>query len=94
MDRSFYVYILASKSGVLYVGVTNNLVVRIGRHKEGRIPGFTRKYNVTRLAWFEAHTSIRGAISREKEIKGWRRSKKVKLIETINPLWKDLSEDP
>ncbi len=69
-DGSFYTYIMASDSGVLYVGVTNNLTVRVGEHKERLIPGFTRKYNVTKLVWYEPHSSIRAAIAREKQIKG------------------------
>jgi len=72
MERTFHVYFMASKSGVLYLGVTNNLPLRLGQHKEKILPGFTKKYNVTKLVWFEPHTSIRSAISREKEIKKWR----------------------
>ncbi len=90
-DGSFYTYIMASDSGVLYVGVTNNLIVRVGEHKERLIPGFTRKYNVTKLVWYEPHSSIRAAIAREKQIKGWARMKKVKLIEQRNRGWQDLS---
>jgi putative endonuclease len=92
MERTFHVYIMASASGVLYTGVTNKLAVRVGQHKDKWIPGFTRRYNVTRLVWFEAHSSIRAAISREKEIKSWRRSRKIALIEAMNPKWKDLSK--
>jgi putative endonuclease len=88
MDRTFCVYIMASKSGVLYTGVTSNLAVRVGQHKQGRIPGFTQKYNVTRLVWFEAHTSIRAAISHEKLIKGRTRTRKIDLIESMNPAGK------
>lgn len=76
---------------MLYAGVTNNLAARVMQHKQKLIPGFTQKYNVTRLVWFEPHSSIRAAISREKEIKAWRREKRVKLIEGTNPEWKDLS---
>ena len=84
---------MASKSGVLYLylGVTSNLPVRVGQHKEKILPGFTEKYNVTKLVWFEPHSSIRSAISREKEIKKRRRSKKIALIESFNLEWKDLS---
>lgn len=92
MDRTFCVYIMASKSGVLYTGITNNLAVRVRQHKQGRIPGFTAKYHVNCLVWFETHTSIRAAISHEKSIKGWVRTKKITLIESMNPTWKDLSE--
>jgi putative endonuclease len=91
MERAFHVYIMASKSGVLYLGVTGGLVKRVGQHKEKLIPGFTQKYNVTKLVWFEPHASIRAALSREKEIKLWRRAKKIDLIESLNPQWKDLS---
>jgi putative endonuclease len=91
MDRTSYVYSMASKSGVLYLGVTSNLPVRVGQHKEKIVPGFTQRYNVTKLVWFEPHTSIRSAISREKEIKKWRRSKKIALIKSLNPAWNDLS---
>jgi putative endonuclease len=88
---TFWTYIMASESGVLYVGVTDNLASRVLQHQSKLIPGFTQKYNVTKLVWFEAHSSVRAAISREKEIKGWGRMKKVKLIEEHNPRWKDLS---
>ncbi len=90
MDRTSYVYFMASKSGVLYLGVTSNLSVRVGQHKEKVLPGFTQKYNATKLVWFEPHSSIRSAIAREKEIKKWRRSKKIALIESFNPEWNDL----
>ena len=92
MDRVFHVYILAGKSGVLYTGMTNNLVHRVYQHKHKQIPGFTQKYNVTQLVWFEAHGRATSAIAREKQIKAWSRSKKVALIEAANPRWKDLSE--
>jgi putative endonuclease len=82
---------MASESGVLYVGATSGLVSRVMQHKSKLIPGFTQKYNVTKLIWFGAHSSVRAAISREKEIKGWSRIKKVKLIEEHNPTWKDPS---
>ena len=90
-DGSFYTYIMASRSGVLYVGVTNNLAARVAQHKARLTPGFTQEYNVTKLVWFEPHSSIRAAITREKQIKGWGRIKKVRLIEERNPGWRDLS---
>ncbi len=93
MAKTFYVYILTGKSGVLYTGVTSDLVRRIWQHKQKLIPGFTQRYNLTRLIWFESGSSARGAIAREKEIKGWRRSKKVALIRLINPEWRDLAPD-
>ena len=91
MERTSHVYMMSSKSGVLYVGVTSNLSQRIAQHKEKQIPGFTQKYNITKLVWFEPHAEIRSAIAREKEIKFWRRSKKTTLIESLNPNWDDLS---
>ncbi|MGO9642969.1 MAG: GIY-YIG nuclease family protein [Candidatus Acidiferrales bacterium] len=91
LDRTFYVYILASASGVLYTGITNNLPRRISEHKKGTVRGFTEKYRVKRLVWFEAHTNPANAIAREKQIKDWRRAKRVALIEAENPNWQDLS---
>ena len=90
----YFVYIMASRSGVLYVGVTNELARRVVEHQEGLIPGFTSKYNVNRLVYFEEMKDIRAAIAREKQIKRWRREKKVRLIEGVNPNWRDLSEEP
>jgi len=92
MDRVFHVYILAGKSGVLYTGVTSNLVGRVHQHKQRRIPGFTQKYNVTCLVWFEAHGRAASAIAREKQIKAWTRAKRIALIGKDNPQWKDLSD--
>jgi putative endonuclease len=94
MERTSNVYFMASQSGVLYLGVTGNLPVRVGQHKAKILPGFTQKYNVTKLVWFEPHSSIRSAIAREKEIKKWRRSRKIALIESLNPGWNDLSLPP
>jgi putative endonuclease len=91
MERTSHVYIMSSKSGVLYVGVTSNLSHRVAQHKEKQIPGFTPKYNIINLVWFEPHAEIRSAIAREKGIKSWRRSKKTTLIESLNPNWDDLS---
>jgi len=89
---TFWTYIMASESGVLYVGVTRDLASRVLQHRSKLTRGFTEKYNVTKLVWFEAHSSVRAAISREKEINGWSRIKKVKLIEERNPTWKDLGQ--
>jgi putative endonuclease len=88
-----YVYIMASTSRVLYVGVTNDLHRRVWEHKEKRVGGFTRRYNVTRLVYYEETNDARVAIEREKQIKGWLRAKKVALIEAVNPGWGDLSEE-
>ena len=82
---------MASTSRVLYTGVTNDLPRRVAEHKAGRLPGFTQKYRVNRLVYFEATRDVRVAIEREKELKRWRRSRKIELIEKGNPEWKDLS---
>jgi putative endonuclease len=87
-----YVYILASKSGVLYVGATNRLTRRTIEHRQKLVEGFTKKYNVTRVVHWERFGDIRSAIAREKQLKGWLRSKKVALIESTNPAWIDLAE--
>jgi putative endonuclease len=89
----YHVYIMASASGVLYTGVTNFLERRVRQHKQKRVEGFTKKYDVARLVYFEPHGQIKGAISREKQIKNWRREKKLALIRSINPKFRDLSED-
>ncbi len=84
------VYILTSKiQGVLYTGVTSNLPQRIWQHKHKIVDGFSRKYNVDRLVWFELHADMLAAITREKQIKKWNRTWKIELIESINPEWKD-----
>jgi putative endonuclease len=89
--RAYYVYILASKSRVLYTGVTNNIVARVTQRKQKTLPGFTRRYNVDRLVYIEMYQDVRAAISREKQIKGWLRAKKIELIESLNPDWQDLT---
>ena len=88
-----YVYIATNKSRTLYIGVTNNLERRMWEHRQKIGSKFAAKYNITRLAYYETFDDIRDAIAREKELKGWRRDKKVDLIEDDNPLWDDLSED-
>ncbi len=89
----YYVYILASgKDGAIYVGVTNDIVRRIYEHRTKVIHGFTSKYNITRLVWFEIYDDPISAISREKELKKWKRAWKVRLIEAQNPRWDDLYE--
>ena len=90
---SYYVYILTNKSKTLYTGVTNDLERRVYQHKNKLVPGFTRHYNVSRLVFYEATPNIRAAIGREKQIKGWTRQKKIALIESTNPRWRDLSVD-
>ncbi|MGA2961041.1 MAG: GIY-YIG nuclease family protein [Candidatus Korobacteraceae bacterium] len=89
--RHFYVYIAASISGTLYIGVTNNLHKRIWQHKQGAFEGFTKQYEVNRLIYFESFDDIRTAINREKQLKGWSRRKKIWLVERVNPRWEDLS---
>ena len=91
MEKKSYTYILFSqRNGTLYVGVTSNLIKRITEHKEKIIPGFTAKYNVDKLGYFEEYSDIRFAIQREKELKGWTRKKKITLLKGFNPHWKDL----
>ena len=93
MSRQFYVYILASKrNGTLYVGVTSNLVRRTWEHKQDFVEGFTRKYGVKTLVYYEVHDSPEAAITREKQIKKWERAWKIRLIEKVNPHWDDLYE--
>jgi putative endonuclease len=87
----FYVYLLASRRhGTLYLGVTNDLTRRVYEHKSRNIPGFSARYRVARLVWFETHDDPRNAIFREKELKKWRRDWKIRLIEEQNPDWRDL----
>ena len=93
MAKQFYVYILASKrNGTLYTGVTSNLIQRVWQHKHYVIQGFTRKYNVKTLVYYEVHENAESALTREKKIKRWRRSWKLDLIENSNPGWRDLYE--
>ena len=92
MQKEYYVYIMTNKSRTLYTGVTNNLMRRVGEHKQKLIPGFTSKYNITMLVYYESTPDIHLAIAREKQIKGWLRARKIALIESNNPEWKDLSE--
>jgi putative endonuclease len=88
------VYILASRrDGTLYTGVTSDLWGRMQSHKEGTVPGFTKRYRVDRLVYFEMHATMTHAITREKQIKKWYRAWKIALIESANPEWRDLSKD-
>ena len=91
--KGYYVYIMTSRTGTLYTGMTHDLKHRVYQHKNKLIEGFTTKYNVTRLVCFEEFGSVHDAIAREKQIKGWLRRKKIALIESLNPEWRDLSED-
>ncbi len=85
-------YIMTNNSGTLYVGVTNNLERRLQEHREAATSGFTKRYKLTRLVYIESTPDVRAAIQREKEIKGWVRRKKIALIASMNPYWRDLSE--
>ena len=89
--KQYYVYIMTNKSRTLYTGVTNDLERRVYEHKQKLVPGFTARYNITRLVYFEATEDVQAAIVREKQIKGWLRRKKIALIESANPRWEDLS---
>jgi putative endonuclease len=93
MEHCYYVYILASKSRVLCVGVTNNLASRLREHRNGAYAGFAEHYKTYRLVYYETFAWVQDAIAREKQIKRWRREKKIFLIELANPTWKDLSAD-
>ncbi len=94
MSHHYYVYLLSSKkNGTLYVGVTNDLMRRVGEHKLGLIEGFTNKYKINKLVYFETYNDINEAILREKRIKKWNRNWKIKIIEEMNPEWNDLYED-
>jgi putative endonuclease len=91
MEKIYYVYIFSSQRRVLYVGITSNIEQRVFQHKTHAFEGFTAQYNATMLVYFERFGSVLTAIRREKEIKGWRREKKLALIESSNPEWNDLS---
>ena len=93
MHQRFFVYILASRSRVLYTGVTRDLLRRVYQHRLGLIPGFTLRYRVTRLVYFEDTPSAISAFARERQIKGWSRAKKVQLVESVNAGWLDLAKD-
>ena len=87
-----YTYIMGSTTGTLYIGVTSDIYTRTHQHKEGRFEGFSKTYNCTRLLYYEGHESISQSIAREKQLKGWRREKKLNLIRSLNPEFKDLAE--
>ena len=91
--RNYWVYIMTNPWRTLYVGVTNDLQRRVFEHKLKIVGGFTSRYALDRLAYFEETSSVEAAIAREKQIKGWLRAKKVRLIESTNPAWRDLSAD-
>jgi putative endonuclease len=91
VEKTYYVYIMASQRRVLYIGITSHIERRVRQHKSHTFGGFTAKYNVTNLVYFERYGSVMKAIRREKELKDWRREKKIALIESSNPKWRDLS---
>jgi putative endonuclease len=91
-EHSYATYIMSSKTGVLYIGVTNDLPYRVWQHKTGAVEGFTKKYLCHGLVYYERYQFVQSAIAREKELKGWTRAKKIALIESVNPRWRDLSE--
>jgi putative endonuclease len=94
MNRNcYYVYMMTNDSGTLYIGVTNDIVRRVYEHKQKLVAGFTSKYNITQLVYFEQTNDVQTALAREKQIKGWLRKKKIALIESVNPKWMDLSAE-
>jgi putative endonuclease len=91
-DKTYYVYIMTNQSRNLYVALTNNIRRRVNEHKDGLIEGFTKRYNIKRFIYVESYSDIDSAITREKQIKNWRREKKLSLINKENPDWHDLSD--
>jgi putative endonuclease len=91
-EKRYYVYIMASRSLTLYTGVTGDIYHRVLQHKEGEIEGFTKKYQINRLVYYETFKYVNNAIAREKQIKVWTRSKRLALIKTMNPTWQDLAQ--
>jgi putative endonuclease len=93
-EKQYYVYILASKrNGTLYIGISSNLLDRVYKHKKGVYDGFTKKYKVNKLVYYEVYADVREAINREKQLKNWKREWKIELIEKDNPTWRDLFND-
>lgn len=91
-QKTYYVYIVASRSLNLYTGITNNIFRRVLQHKQGDIEGFTKRYNINRLVYYEVFHQVGSAIAREKQIKAWTRAKRLALIRSRNPTWQDLAE--
>lgn len=92
-ERQYYVYILINRrNGTLYTGMTSNLARRVFEHRSKAVPGFTKKYDLTRLVWYEVHGTLESAYQREKRIKEWKRVWKIELIEALNPEWRDLTD--
>ena len=92
-DRTYWVYIMTNRSGTLYIGMTNNLMRRIQDHRQGRVEGFTAQHQITRLIYVEPFAEVRDALGREKQLKGWTRTKKLALIASSNHDWRDLGDD-
>ena len=90
--KKYWVYIVGNRTGTLYIGMTNNLYRRVLVHKSGELEGFASRYGCNRLVYFESFDDVRNAIDREKQLKGWRRQKKIALIEALNPRWQDWAE--
>jgi putative endonuclease len=93
MSKEYYAYIMTNKMRTLYTGVTNDLIRRVYEHKNKLVKGFTSKYNIQHLVYYESTSNVYAALEREKQIKGWLRKKKIALIDSMNPEWKDLSEE-
>ena len=92
--KTYFVYILTNwNNKVLYTGITNNLQRRLAEHQSKLVDGFAEKYNANKLVYYDCTSDVREAIAREKQIKGWKRCRKIELIESVNPTWRDLSED-
>ena len=91
-EHLYFVYIVSSRTGTLYIGITSNIERRISQHKRGEIEGFSSQYRCDRLVYYEKFDDVYRAIGREKQLKGWRRSKKIALIESRNPRWEDIAE--
>ncbi len=91
--KQYCVYILSNKNRRIYIGVTSNLNYRVHQHKNHLIDGFTKRYNIDQLVYFEVTEDVWSALNREKQMKKWRREKKIRLIESVNPEWKDLASD-
>jgi putative endonuclease len=92
-DRASHVYMMTNVERVLYIGVTSNIEMRVWQHKQLQIPGFTHQNKLTQLVYIEEFGDIRTAIEREKQLKGWRRAKKIRLIRNSNPTWRDLAHE-
>jgi predicted GIY-YIG superfamily endonuclease len=93
-NHDYWVYIVTNKRGTsLYIGITNSITRRLYQHRYGKVDGFTRRYHLNRLVWLEHFRNVNDAIACEKKLKGWRRSRKIALIERTNPRWRDLSDD-